>query len=66
MLCLKQVLGGRYDSTNVVNPMVSIITNIGFDHMAILGDTVEEIAAEKGGIIKRSPYYYRCRESKGA
>ena len=46
-------LGGRYDSTNVVNPMVSIITNIGFDHMAILGDTVEEIAAEKAGIIKK-------------
>ena len=33
--------------------MVSIITNIGFDHMAILGDTVEEIAAEKAGIIKK-------------
>ncbi|TYR82261.1 bifunctional folylpolyglutamate synthase/dihydrofolate synthase [Priestia megaterium] len=45
-------LGGRYDSTNVVQPLLTIITNIGFDHMGILGETVEEIAAEKAGIIK--------------
>lgn len=46
-------LGGRYDSTNVVEPLLTIITNIGFDHMAILGNTVDKIAFEKAGIIKR-------------
>ena len=46
-------LGGRLDSTNVITPEVSVITNIGFDHMDILGDTLEKIAAEKAGIIKR-------------
>ncbi|WP_224483841.1 bifunctional folylpolyglutamate synthase/dihydrofolate synthase [Robertkochia aurantiaca] len=45
-------LGGRLDSTNVITPEVSVITNIGFDHAEILGDTLEKIAAEKGGIIK--------------
>lgn len=45
-------LGGRLDSTNVINPLISIITNIGYDHMSILGDTLEQIAAEKAGIIK--------------
>ncbi len=45
-------LGGRLDSTNVVEPAVSVITTIGLDHQAILGDTVELIAAEKAGIIK--------------
>lgn len=45
-------LGGRLDSTNVVIPEVSVITNIGFDHMNLLGDTLEKIAAEKAGIIK--------------
>ncbi|WP_010678306.1 bifunctional folylpolyglutamate synthase/dihydrofolate synthase [Bacillus timonensis] len=45
-------LGGRLDSTNVITPLVSIITSIGFDHMNILGDTIEEIASEKAGIIK--------------
>ena len=45
-------LGGRLDSTNVVLPELSIITNIGFDHMNLLGDTLTEIAAEKAGIIK--------------
>ena len=46
-------LGGRFDSTNVCNPLVSVITNVGFDHMAQLGNTLEEIAFEKAGIIKR-------------
>ena len=46
-------LGGRFDSTNVCNPVVSVITNVGFDHMAQLGDTLEEIAYQKAGIIKR-------------
>jgi dihydrofolate synthase / folylpolyglutamate synthase len=45
-------LGGRLDSTNIITPLVSIITNIGYDHMNILGDTLEEIASEKAGIIK--------------
>ena len=45
-------LGGRLDSTNVIVPEVSIITNIGYDHMNLLGDTIEKIAAEKAGIIK--------------
>lgn len=45
-------LGGRLDSTNVINPVVSVITNIGFDHMNLLGDTLQKIAAEKAGIIK--------------
>ena len=45
-------LGGRLDSTNVIHPEVSLITNIGMDHMNILGNTLEEIAGEKAGIIK--------------
>lgn len=46
-------LGGRLDSTNIITPEVSVITNIGFDHMSILGNTLPLIAAEKGGIIKK-------------
>src|ERR1700731_2563319 len=45
-------LGGRLDSTNVVRPMLSVITPIGFDHMDRLGYTIAAIAGEKGGIIK--------------
>ena len=45
-------LGGRLDATNIVIPLASIITNIGLDHQQWLGETREEIAAEKGGIIK--------------
>ncbi len=45
-------MGGRLDSTNVIVPEVSIITNIGYDHMQFLGDTLPLIAAEKAGIIK--------------
>ena len=45
-------MGGRYDSTNVVAPLVSVITNIAFDHQKYLGDTLAAIAAEKAGIIK--------------
>ena len=47
-------LGGRLDSTNIINPEISIITNIGFDHQNILGNTLEEIAKEKAGIIKEN------------
>jgi len=45
-------LGGRLDSTNIINPLVSVITNIGFDHTQFLGETLQEIAYEKAGIIK--------------
>lgn len=45
-------LGGRLDSTNVIEPEISIITNIGWDHMNLLGDSLEKIAFEKAGIIK--------------
>jgi dihydrofolate synthase/folylpolyglutamate synthase len=45
-------LGGRLDSTNVIYPMLSVITNIGWDHMNLLGNSLEEIAREKAGIIK--------------
>lgn len=45
-------LGGRLDSTNIINPLLSIITNISFDHQQFLGNTLPEIATEKAGIIK--------------
>jgi len=45
-------LGGRLDSTNIITPLVSVITNIGFDHMQFLGNNLEQIAFEKAGIIK--------------
>ena len=47
-------LGGRLDATNVIIPLVSVITSIGFDHTDILGNTLTEIAAEKSGIIKKN------------
>lgn len=46
-------LGGRLDSTNIILPVLSVITNIGWDHMNLLGDTLEKIAGEKAGIIKK-------------
>lgn len=46
-------LGGRLDSTNIITPVLSVITNIGWDHMNLLGDTLEKIAGEKAGIIKQ-------------
>ena len=45
-------LGGRLDSTNIITPLLSVITNIGFDHTDLLGDTLPKIACEKAGIIK--------------
>ncbi len=47
-------LGGRLDSTNIIHPVLSIITSIGLDHMNLLGNSVESIAAEKAGIIKQN------------
>ncbi len=51
-LILEVGLGGRYDATNIVKPLVSIITNVSLDHTNILGTTIEQIAQEKVGIIK--------------
>lgn len=47
-------LGGRLDCTNIISPILSVITNISFDHTQFLGDTLAKIAAEKAGIIKKS------------
>ncbi len=47
-------LGGRLDSTNIITPILSVITNIGYDHMDLLGNTLPEIAKEKAGIIKEN------------
>jgi dihydrofolate synthase/folylpolyglutamate synthase len=52
VVILEVGLGGRLDSTNVVNPVACLITNISFDHMNLLGDTLPKIATEKAGIIK--------------
>ncbi|MEG0525986.1 MAG: folylpolyglutamate synthase/dihydrofolate synthase family protein [Longicatena sp.] len=53
--CVFEVgLGGRLDMTNILTPMVSVITNIGMDHMELLGDTYEKIAIEKAGIMKEN------------
>jgi len=46
-------LGGRLDSTNIINPVLSVITNIGHDHLDLLGDTFGKIASEKAGIVKK-------------
>ena len=50
-------LGGRLDSTNIITPEVSIITNIGLDHTQFLGDTIPQITSEKAGIIKKDIYF---------
>ncbi|WP_096189555.1 bifunctional folylpolyglutamate synthase/dihydrofolate synthase [Evansella halocellulosilytica] len=52
MAIIETGMGGRKDATNVITPLVSIITNISFDHEAYLGESIEDIAAEKAGIIK--------------
>lgn len=52
LVILETGLGGRFDSTNIVTPLLSVITHIGLDHQDILGDTLAEIANEKAGIIK--------------
>ncbi|MFN8776485.1 MAG: bifunctional folylpolyglutamate synthase/dihydrofolate synthase [Flavobacteriales bacterium] len=53
IVVLETGLGGRLDSTNIIQPDIAVITTIGLDHMNLLGDTVELIAAEKAGIIKK-------------
>lgn len=52
VVLLETGLGGTYDSTNIISPLISIITSIGHDHMGILGESLEEIASQKAGIIK--------------
>ncbi len=57
-------MGGRLDSTNIITPLVSVITNIGLDHTNLLGDTIEKIANEKAGIIKPEVPVIIGREQK--
>ncbi len=58
-------LGGRLDATNVVRPVASVITQIGYDHQEFLGETIEEIAREKAGIIKRGvPVFVSARDGR--
>ncbi|WP_144547974.1 folylpolyglutamate synthase/dihydrofolate synthase family protein [Bacillus sp. X1(2014)] len=59
-------LGGRFDSTNIIQPLASIITNIGLDHTNILGSTYEEIAFEKAGIIKNNTALFTAVKHSGA
>ncbi|WP_449537145.1 bifunctional folylpolyglutamate synthase/dihydrofolate synthase [Ferdinandcohnia sp. Marseille-Q9671] len=59
-------LGGKLDSTNVITPLLSVITSIGFDHMNILGNTLEEIAGEKAGIIKPNVPVVSCVDQQEA
>ncbi len=60
-------LGGRLDSTNVIKPLVSVITNIQWDHMDLLGDTLQKIAREKAGIIKKQvPVVIGATQSESA
>lgn len=59
-------LGGRFDSTNVIHPLLAVITNIGLDHTQFLGNTYEEIAFEKAGIIKRETGLITAVKQPGA
>ncbi len=59
-------LGGRLDPTNIIHPLVSVITEVGMDHMHLLGDTIEEIALEKAGIMKRGVPVVLGRQEKAA
>lgn len=54
LVILETGLGGLYDCTNIVNPLISVITSIGYDHMKVLGNTLVEIAEQKAGIIKEN------------
>lgn len=61
-------LGGRFDATNVINPILTVITSISYDHMSILGDTISKIAYEKAGIIKEGVpliLYPQIKEAEG-
>lgn len=63
---LETGMGGRLDATNVVNPLVSIITNVGYDHTKYLGKTLSEIAGEKAAIIKQKGIVLTAAEKKEA
>lgn len=63
---LETGLGGRLDATVLTNPVLSVITSISYDHMEILGDTIEKIAAEKAGIIKKGIPVIAVDEENGA
>ena len=62
LVVLETGLGGRYDQTNIFSPLASLITTVSLDHTHILGETVEEIAYEKGGIIKPGVPFYTTEE----
>jgi len=66
MVIFEVGLGGRFDSTNIIQPLASIITNIGLDHTNILGNTYEEIAFEKAGIIKENTPIFTAVKHPGA
>ena len=57
-------LGGRLDSTNIIKPLVSAITNVDLDHQNILGETLEEIATEKSRIVKAKYSHYFWRRKR--
>ncbi len=59
-------LGGRLDSTNIINPLVSVITHIGYDHVHLLGNSLAEIASEKAGIIKEKTPVISSFQKKSA
>ncbi|MDG5786871.1 bifunctional folylpolyglutamate synthase/dihydrofolate synthase [Evansella sp. AB-P1] len=60
---LETGLGGRLDPTNIIRPLVSVITNVGYDHMEFLGETLSEIGQEKAGIIKKDiPVVSGCKQ----
>ncbi len=74
MAVIEVGMGGMFDATNVIKPLVAVITNVGLDHTEILGDTVEKIARDKAGIIKpgievvtgvRQPSVIKIIEAKG-
>jgi len=64
LVALEVGLGGRLDATNVVSPLLSIITNVDLEHTEVLGDTVEAVAREKAGIIKRGVPVLTASEDK--
>ena len=66
IVVLETGLGGRLDATNVVRPLVTVITSISLDHMALLGPTIGRIAAEKAGIIKRGRPVVSARQRPAA
>ena len=67
IMIMETGIGGRYDSTNALGvPEIAVITKIGFDHMGILGNTLEEIAAEKAGIIKQGCPVVTCEQEPPA